>query len=266
MNRPADSEAWKMSADYKNWIPRKAVYGLGAGTAALAAAAAGLAFSRKKPLAIAAGAGAALTGVAAGWAAVAYDAFSDNGKRKLAKRITDGVADKVILPEGGLGLDIGCGSGALTIECAKRNPGAEMIGVDRWGLEWHRYSKKLCEANADAEGVRNVTFCKADAAKLNFPDETFDAVTSNYVFHFIKWHNHQDLLREAFRVLKKGGSFAIHDVFAWEYYGNMERFVQEMKELGFEEVRFYSTANVLMTPGEASVLFLKDSAMLCGKK
>ena len=255
-----------MGADYKNWISKKAVYGLGAGTAAFAAAAAGLAFSRKKPLAIAAGAGAALVGVAAAWSAVAYDAFSDNGKRQLARRITEGVADKVILPEGGLGLDIGCGSGALTIECAKRNPDAKMVGVDRWGMNWSSYSKELCEANAEAEGVQNVVFCKADAVKLDFPDETFDAVTSNYVFHFIKWHNHQDMLREAFRVLKKGGTFAIHDVFSWDYFGNMEKFVQEMKDAGFEEVEFYSTANVLMTPGEAAVLLLKDSAMLCGRK
>ena len=30
--------------------------------------------------------------------------------------------DYVTLPEGGIGLDVGCGSGALTIACAKRNP------------------------------------------------------------------------------------------------------------------------------------------------
>ena len=255
-----------MGADYKNWIPKRKVYALGAGTVALAATAAGLTFSKKKPLAFVAGAGAALTGIAAAWSAVAYDAFSDNGKRKLARRITEGVADKVVLPDSGLGLDIGCGSGALTIECARRNPEAKMVGVDRWGIKWNPYSKELCEANAEAEGVQNVTFCKADAVKLDFPDETFDMVTSNYVFHFIKWHNHQDMLREAFRVLKKGGTFAIHDVFSWEYYGDMKKFIQELKNLGFEEVEFYSTAKELMTPGEAAVLLLKDSAMLCGKK
>ncbi|HEY4532944.1 MAG TPA: class I SAM-dependent methyltransferase [Fusobacterium sp.] len=30
------------------------------------------------------------------------------------------------------GLDVGCGSGALTIACAKRNPKASMIGLDYW--------------------------------------------------------------------------------------------------------------------------------------
>ena len=32
------------------------------------------------------------------------------------------LASPVTLPEGGIGLDVGCGSGALTIACAKRNP------------------------------------------------------------------------------------------------------------------------------------------------
>ena len=55
-------------------------------------------------------------------------------------------------------------------------------------------------------------------------------------------------------------------MFSWEYYGDMKKFIQELKNLGFEEVEFYSTAKELMTPGEAAVLLLKDSAMLCGKK
>ena len=51
-----------------------------------------------------------------------YRAFDYNGKRKLSEQIIDGIAEYVKIPDGGTGLDVGCGSGALTIACAKRNP------------------------------------------------------------------------------------------------------------------------------------------------
>lgn len=57
-----------------------------------------------------------------GWCVYAYRSFSYDGERKLSKQIIDGTAKHITLPEGGVGLDIGCGSGALTIACAKRNP------------------------------------------------------------------------------------------------------------------------------------------------
>ena len=60
-------------------------------------------------------------------------------------------------------LDVGCGSGALTIICAKRNPGASLIGIDRWGKEYASFNKPLCESNAKAEGVKNTEFRQGDA-------------------------------------------------------------------------------------------------------
>ena len=79
-----------------------------------------------------------------------------------------------------MGLDIGCGSGALTIACAKRNPQGKMVGIDRWGKEYASFSLPLCEKNAAAEGVKNASFRRGNAVKLDFPNESFDAVTSNY--------------------------------------------------------------------------------------
>ena len=55
-----------------------------------------------------------------------HKAFSYDGKRKLYKRIIEGTAAYVTLAKGGTGLDVGCGSGALTIACAKRNPQGKM--------------------------------------------------------------------------------------------------------------------------------------------
>lgn len=94
-----------------------------------------------------------------------------------------------------------------------------MVGIDRWGKEYASFSLPLCEKNAAAEGVKNVSFRRGNAVKLDFPDESFDAVTSNYVYHNITGADKQALLMETLRVLKKGGTFAIHDLMSPRRYG-----------------------------------------------
>lgn len=162
------------------------------------------------------------------WMILMYRAFDYNGNRKLSKQIIDGVAEYVKLPEGGRCLDVGCGSGALAIAVAKRNPKAEVVGIDRWGKEYASFNKPLCESNAKAEGVNNASFQKGDATHLDFPDGSFDAVTSNYVYHNIPGDK-QAYLLETLRVLKKGATFALHDIFSKSRYGDMQAFVKKLK-------------------------------------
>jgi hypothetical protein len=90
------------------------------------------------------------------WMILLYRAFSYDGKRQMSKQIIEGVAEYVHLPDGGKGLDVGCGSGALTIACAKRNPAATFVGVDRWGKEYASFNKPLCERNARVGGEKRV--------------------------------------------------------------------------------------------------------------
>lgn len=260
--------------DYKNWVPKGMIAGAAAGTAVAAGINAAawkyLKLSdRKADLAVKAVLGTGLAAAASmtAWCVMAHRVFSYNGKRKLSKEIIEGIAEHVHIPEGGTGLDVGCGSGALTIACAKLNPGAGMVGLDRWGAEYASFSKKLCESNAAAEGADNVSFRQGDAVKLDFPDETFDAVTSNYVYHNIAGVNKQQLVRETLRVLKKGGTFAIHDIMSETRYGDMKRFVEELRAEGYEEVNFIPTDNGLfMSKNEAAYMMLKGSALLVGKK
>lgn len=54
------------------------------------------------------------------WMARMYRAFSYEGKRKLSKGVVEGLADYVEVPDNGSVLDVGCGSGALSIAVAKR--------------------------------------------------------------------------------------------------------------------------------------------------
>ncbi len=202
------------------------------------------------------------------WTMLMYRAFSYDGKRQMSRQIIDGVAEYVKLPEGGRCLDVGCGSGALAIAVAERNPQGTVTGIDRWGVEYASFSKKLCEDNAKAEGVAERTdFAQGDALKLDFPDSTFEAVTSNYVYHNIPSRDRQAILLETLRVLKKGGTFSIHDIFSKDKYGDMQAFVKKLKDLGYEQVEFIPTDNGrFMSPWEAKWMALSGSAILLGKK
>ena len=196
-----------------------------------------------------------------------YRAFSYNGKRQMSRQIIEGIAEYVTLPDGGKGLDVGCGSGALAIACAKRNPSASFVGIDRWGKEYASFNKPLCENNAGAEGVRNVSFARGDAVKLDFPDGSFDAVTSNYVYHNIPTKDRQAILLETLRVLKKGGTFAIHDIFSKSRYGDMQAFAEKLKRMDYESVELIDTTNgKFMTRWEAAWMALSCSALLVGRK
>lgn len=254
-----------MKPNYKNWMPKGMIGSFAAGAAVSLALTLIVGANWLKILFL------ILTFVLAGvtvWTVLMYRAFSYDGKRQMSRQIIDGVAEYVKLPEGGQCLDVGCGSGALTIAVAKRNPQSTVTGIDRWGAEYASFSKRLCEDNAKAEGVAERTrFAQGDAQKLDFPDGIFDAVTSNYVYHNIPSRDRQAILMETLRVLKKGGTFAIHDIFSKDKYGDMQSFVKKLKDLGYEHAELIPTDNGrFMSPWEAKWMALSGSAILLGKK
>lgn len=263
-----------MKPDYKNWIPKGMIFSLVVGTVlslVLLLVFGVFGIGVKDELRIVLGVVFALAFVVCGkstqWAICAYNAFSYDGNRKLSKQIIDGTAKYIVLPEGGVGLDVGCGSGALTIACGKANPQGKMVGIDRWGKEYASFSLPLCQNNAKAESVTNVEFQRGDATKLDFPNESFDAVTSNYVYHNITGADKQKLLLETLRVLKKGGCFAIHDLMSYRRYGDMQAFVKKLKDMGYEHVELIDTTEgMFMSKSESKRLMLLGSTLLVGRK
>ncbi len=260
--------------DYKNWVPKGMVAGLICATGStlvltlITAFGGGLKAGAWKWLLV----GLLLLllevfTLSLIWSIQAYRAFSYHGKEGLSRQIIEGIAAYVQVPAGSKILDVGCGSGALTIACAKRNPESLVVGLDRWGKDYASFSKQLCEKNASAEGVHNIQFVRGDAIQLDFPNESFEAVTSNYVYHNITGKNKQELLLETLRVLKKGGVFAIHDLMSFARYGNMEDFLNELKAQGYEQVVLIDTTNgMFMTRAKARRLKLFGSAILYGVK
>ena len=167
-------------------------------------------------------------------------------------------------------LDIGCGSAPLSIRCAKTFTDAQITGIDYWGKMWD-YSKNLCEKNARLEGVADrCGFQNGDAAALDFPDGEFDAIVSNFVYHEVRnGQDKKDLILESFRVLKKGGAFALQDFYNREkMFGNPDEMIAYFKEQGISEIHYEPDLDkqsfvpaVCATP-----MIIKGAGLIWGKK
>ena len=165
-------------------------------------------------------------------------------------------------------LDIGCGSGALTIKAAKMYPSARCVGMDYWGSMWD-YTKEQCEQNAQMEGVaERISFQKGDAAHLDFPDGTFDAAVSNFVFHEVRTQPDKTaLIQEVLRVLKPGAPFAFEDVFfSKRNYPDLEKMMQILSR-EVTEIRFVDTRKSDFVPKFLRTpLVAGEMGLICGKK
>lgn len=104
-------------------------------------------------------------------------------------------------------LDVGCGTGDTVLEIAKKvEPSGKVIGIDLSPEGIAKAKEKAVEA-----GLSNVVeFRVADAEKLPFEDESFDAVISECVVCLTV--DKQHALNEKARVLKPGGRIVMHDV------------------------------------------------------
>jgi ubiquinone/menaquinone biosynthesis C-methylase UbiE len=170
---------------------------------------------------------------------------------------------------GGQALDIGCGNAPLTIKVALKFPYAHVTGIDYWGGMWE-YSKSVCERNAESEGVADrVTFQKASASALPFEDESFDAAVSNLVFHEVRdTQDKREVIREALRVVKKGGKFAFQDLFLIKrVYGETDDLIAAIQSWGIRKVEFIKTGDAAFIPTALKLPFMVGAiGILAGEK
>ena len=135
--------------------------------------------------------------VAGGWAA--WFDWTNRNFRPVADWFRD-VAD---WKPGARILDVGCGSGFPALAAAASvRPGGSVVATD---ISPEMLAVASSRANAD--GLDNIEFVEMDAEQLKFDDAAFDAVTNAYGLMFCP-----DLpraSREAHRVLKPGGRFAL---------------------------------------------------------
>jgi SAM-dependent methyltransferase len=169
----------------------------------------------------------------------------------------------------GKALDIGCGNGALAIKLAQKCTNAQVIGIDNWGKRWE-YSKDICGRNAEIEGVsRQVAFQKASALSLPFDDGYFDAAVSNFVFHEVSdAKDKREIIREALRVVKKGGKFCFQDEFLIkQFFGDVNDLIETIRSWGISKVKFVQTRDVDFIPRGLKVPFILGTiGIISGEK
>ena len=124
-------------------------------------------------------------------------------------------------------LDVGAGTGFMTIELAQRcGLDATVIAVDPWEAAMTRLIRKL-----DHLGIQNVRTISQDAATIDLPDASVDLIVSNLGIN--NFDNPQAALRSCFRVAKPGANLFL----TTNLVGHMCEFYEAYRcvlvELGF---------------------------------
>jgi ubiquinone/menaquinone biosynthesis C-methylase UbiE len=137
--------------------------------------------------------------------AIFYNATVAKVLRKPETKIANDIAEKI---GNGTILDLGSGTGYLSIEIARRAPNLQVYGIDL-GRQMVKIAKH------HAKGIDNARFVYGNAARLPFKNNSIDLVVSTGASHH--WKVPRMVFDECYRVLKA-------DREAWIYDGYPEVF------------------------------------------
>lgn len=133
--------------------------------------------------------------------AIIYNALPAKILREPEKRIALEIIDRI---ERGILVDLGSGTGYLSIEIARRAPELKVYGIDL-----SKAMVRIARRHAQTAKVRNVRFELCNAAELPFEDDSIDFIVSTGSLHH--WRKPVKVLNESYRVLKSGKEAWIYD-------------------------------------------------------
>ena len=134
----------------------------------------------------------------------AYERFLGRWTERLATVFVDFAR----LPDDGDVLEVGCGTGSLAAEIARRRPQCRITGTDI-AAPYVRYAR-------EHRAMPNLGFEQADAAALPFDDGTFVAAIAQLVLTFVP--DPRQVLAEMVRVTRMGGVVATA---VWDFCGGL---------------------------------------------
>ncbi len=131
--------------------------------------------------------------------AIVYNATAAKILRKPERKIVNDIVKRI---GGGTILDLGSGTGYLSIEIAKRAPNLQVYGID--------LSRQMVKiARSHAKGVGNAQFEFGNVADLPFEDDSIDFIVSTGSLHH--WRKPAKVFDECYRVLKISKEAWIYD-------------------------------------------------------
>jgi ubiquinone/menaquinone biosynthesis C-methylase UbiE len=122
-----------------------------------------------------------------------------------ADRVRAKLLDAANVRAGERVLDLGCGTGAVSLLLAKRQPEARIVGLDPDANALARAEQKARAAGAAIE------WQKGYAGRAPYPAHSFDHVVSSLMIHHLRSEEKQAAFRDVKRLLRPGGAFHLLD-------------------------------------------------------
>ncbi|MGL5150135.1 MAG: class I SAM-dependent methyltransferase [Clostridium sp.] len=147
----------------------------------------------------------------------------NNPRKKMAKIIPN---EKINI------LEICIGTGSNTIAIKKENPKVNIIGIDLSQDMLNIANEKFEKLN-----MKNIKTILMDGTKLKFNNEEFDFAVISLVLHEVPEEVREGMLKESYRVLKRGGTLLILE---WEvpkdkFRRSMFKIIELMEPKGFKD-------------------------------
>lgn len=137
------------------------------------------------------------------WLTPLYDPLLKWGMRE--DEFKRDLIDRAQIRAGYRVLDLGCGTGTLTILIKQMHPDAQVVGFDADPKILEIARAKANQANLE------IVFDQGMAFRLPYPDGSFARVFSSLVIHHLTDENKRQTINEVYRVLQPGGEIHIFD-------------------------------------------------------